>query len=195
MLRLNESPEQIIEEFDVDACAVFYDRKDVYGIDRSVRALSNRVNMVDLSYRSWSYEKRLLKYAKRGFAIGVPGLRREDIELREYLDDGDLGFAEDEYGDNPEECPSKEEYFKSTGLRRLLLAELLRDNAGLFTSQKRKRFLPFESRGDGIGGEYCTSGSQVADFVGSIGDDYGPRVDWLSELSQKYGVWPRPFFA
>ena len=86
VLRLNESPEQIIEEFDVDVCSVYYDGKDVYGIDRSIRAFSTRVNVVDLSYRSWSYEKRLIKYAKRGFAIGVPGLRREDIELREYTD-------------------------------------------------------------------------------------------------------------
>ena len=86
VLRLNESPEQIIEEFDVDVCSVFYDGKDVYGIDRSCRAFSTRVNVVDLSFRSWSYEKRLIKYAKRGFSIGVPGLRREDIELREYLD-------------------------------------------------------------------------------------------------------------
>ena len=85
VLRLNESPEQIIEEFDIDACSVFYDGKDVYGNDRSCRALSTRVNMVDLSYRSWSYEKRLIKYAKRGLAIGVPGLRREDIELRKYI--------------------------------------------------------------------------------------------------------------
>ena len=86
VLRLHDSPEQIIEEFDVDVCSVYYDGKDVYGIDRSCRAFSTRVNLVDLSFRSWSYEKRLIKYAKRGFAIGVPGLRREDIELREYLE-------------------------------------------------------------------------------------------------------------
>lgn len=86
VLRLNESPEQIIEEFDIDVCSVYYDGKNVYGIDRSCRAFSTRVNMIDLSFRSWSYEKRLIKYAKRGFAIGVPGLQREKIELRNYRD-------------------------------------------------------------------------------------------------------------
>ena len=92
-----------------------------------------------------------------------------------------------------EGCPSKEEYFKSTGLRRLLLAELLHDNAGLFTSQKRKRLLPFESRSNKISGRYCTSASEVADFVDSIGgDDYGPTLDWLPVPLQKYGVWEDP---
>ena len=44
-----------------------------------------------------------------------------------------------------EDEPSSEEYFDSTGLRRLLLAEIAQNKMGLFTSSQRKRFLPFET--------------------------------------------------
>ena len=37
------------------------------------------------SRRSYTYETRLIKYAKRGFAIGVPNLREADVQLKKRL--------------------------------------------------------------------------------------------------------------
>ena len=86
-----------------------------------------------------------------------------------------LGFGET-HGDEP----SSEEYFNATGLRRLLLAELAQQKMGLFTSTERKRFLP-------IG-----SANYVANFVSSIGDNYGPPVHWLPKSLRKYGKATNP---
>lgn len=46
---------------------------------RAIRALNGGYNLIDLSRRSYTYETRLLKYARRGFAVAVPGLRKDDI--------------------------------------------------------------------------------------------------------------------
>ena len=74
VLRIYPNIAAILAEFDVDSCALAWDGSDVHATERSNRALVTRVNIVDVAYRSWSFEKRLIKYAKRGFAIGVPGL-------------------------------------------------------------------------------------------------------------------------
>ena len=49
------------------------------------RAFATRVNLAVPSRRSYTYETRLIKYAKRGFAIGVPGLREADVQLKKRL--------------------------------------------------------------------------------------------------------------
>ena len=76
--------------------------------------------------------------------------------------------------------PDAEDYFKATGLRRLLLAEVAQKVMGFFTSAQRKRFLPF------------VSANAVERFVASIGDNYGPDVDWLPKPLQKYGKAANP---
>jgi len=43
-------------------------------------AESARVNVVDLTRRSTTYEQRLIKYAGRGFAVGVANLSLGDVD-------------------------------------------------------------------------------------------------------------------
>ncbi len=62
-------------------CSVFALCAQVWGIPRSVRALQHRVNVVDLSRRSLTYESRLLKYADRGFAIAVTHLDLKQVDF------------------------------------------------------------------------------------------------------------------
>ena len=83
ILRLHVEKEDIVEAFDVDCCGVLYDGSDVLATPRAIAALSTRTNIVDYSRRSWSYEARLIKYARRGFSIGAPKLRRGEVELRD----------------------------------------------------------------------------------------------------------------
>jgi len=47
---------------------------------RCARALKLQFNLVDLSRRSRSYEHRLYKYSKRGFAVAIPGLDMSKID-------------------------------------------------------------------------------------------------------------------
>lgn len=83
ILRLHVEKVDIVEAFDVDCCGVLYDGSDVLATPRAIAALSTRTNVVDYSRRSWSYEARLIKYARRGFSIGAPKLRRGEVELRD----------------------------------------------------------------------------------------------------------------
>lgn len=72
--RLYHSAEHVILGFDLDCCCVAYDGRRVITLPRGLRALETRVNLVDPTRQSMNFEDRLAKYAKRGFAIGVPGL-------------------------------------------------------------------------------------------------------------------------
>lgn len=54
ILRVYPSIASILAEFDVDACALAYDGVTVHATERSHRALTTRVNLVDTAFRSWS---------------------------------------------------------------------------------------------------------------------------------------------
>eukprot|EP00029_Vermamoeba_vermiformis_P008738 TRINITY_DN4171_c0_g1_i1.p1 TRINITY_DN4171_c0_g1~~TRINITY_DN4171_c0_g1_i1.p1 ORF type:complete len:2196 (-),score=786.80 TRINITY_DN4171_c0_g1_i1:32-6574(-) len=84
VLRLYKSPAEILMGFDIDACTVGFDGDKVWGLPRAQRALTKRYNLVDMSRRSLTYEARLYKYAKRGFAVAVPGLDRQLVRADLY---------------------------------------------------------------------------------------------------------------
>lgn len=50
-----------------------YDGSRVFALPRAKRALTKHMNVVDLGRMSQTYEVRLAKYAKRGFAVAIPG--------------------------------------------------------------------------------------------------------------------------
>ena len=47
---------------------------------RSLAAFIRQANTINMTRRSPSYEVRLAKYARRGFEIYFPDLRREDVD-------------------------------------------------------------------------------------------------------------------
>ena len=97
VLSIFRSPVEVILNFDVDCCCVLYDMsaEKVLCLPRSRRSLNTRCNIADTNMRSPSYERRLEKYAERGFAIAVPGLRldrvKEELFNVEYYHDPDTG--------------------------------------------------------------------------------------------------------
>lgn len=84
VLRLYKSPSEILMGFDIDSCCVGFDGTTVWALPRAKRAICKRYNLVDMSRRSLSYEARLYKYSKRGFAVAVPGLQRFLIDPSLY---------------------------------------------------------------------------------------------------------------
>eukprot|EP01119_Soliformovum_irregulare_P013496 TRINITY_DN3598_c0_g1_i1.p1 TRINITY_DN3598_c0_g1~~TRINITY_DN3598_c0_g1_i1.p1 ORF type:complete len:666 (-),score=196.36 TRINITY_DN3598_c0_g1_i1:44-1963(-) len=98
ILRLYKSISEILLGFDLDCVGVAFDGKDVWCLPRCRRAINLRCNIADPSrqtFRTSSYEYRLWKYSKRGFAVAIPGFRREYINPKIYLREfGDLtGFS------------------------------------------------------------------------------------------------------
>ncbi|KIJ65131.1 hypothetical protein HYDPIDRAFT_153095 [Hydnomerulius pinastri MD-312] len=84
VLRLYQSPAEILAGFDVDAPCIAFDGDRVWASPRAVVSLMNQSNTIDVTRRSPSYEVRLAKYAARGFEIHVPTLRRHDIDPTIY---------------------------------------------------------------------------------------------------------------
>lgn len=80
VLRLYKSPAEVLIGFDIDACCVGFDGSTAWVLPRARRAINKGYNLVDMSRRSLTYEIRLFKYSKRGFAVAVPTLNRNLID-------------------------------------------------------------------------------------------------------------------
>jgi hypothetical protein len=84
VLRLYESPAEVLLGFDVDCCCVGFDGERVWALPRAIRAIQYGCNILN-PLHAWpskaSYEYRLVKYALRGYAIAVPGMETVDVDL------------------------------------------------------------------------------------------------------------------
>jgi hypothetical protein len=80
ILRMYKSPAEVLFGFDIDSCTVGYDGNNVWCMPRFQRALTKRYNLVNNSRRSLTYEQRLYKYSKRGFAVAVPSLDKSRVD-------------------------------------------------------------------------------------------------------------------
>jgi hypothetical protein len=87
ILRIYKSPAEILMGFDLDCCTIGYDGKQVWALPRARRAISTRMNLIDVDRQSTTYEVRLFKYAKRGFRVGVPGYDVSKIKNSVLIDD------------------------------------------------------------------------------------------------------------
>eukprot|EP01090_Pellita_catalonica_P000570 TRINITY_DN10390_c0_g1_i2.p1 TRINITY_DN10390_c0_g1~~TRINITY_DN10390_c0_g1_i2.p1 ORF type:complete len:665 (-),score=119.73 TRINITY_DN10390_c0_g1_i2:35-2029(-) len=80
ILKIYKSPAEILLGFDVDCCCFGYDGKKVWAMERSRRSVVKRYNLVNKTRRSATYEKRLIKYAKRCFSVVVPKLKPDELD-------------------------------------------------------------------------------------------------------------------
>ncbi|CAA7269211.1 unnamed protein product [Cyclocybe aegerita] len=106
VLRLYQSPAEILAGFDIDAPCCAYDGSRVWANPRSIVAMMRQCNTVDVTRRSPSYEVRLSKYSNRAFEVYVPTLVRGEIDPTIY----------------------ERSIVKMEGLARLLVLEKLKDN-------------------------------------------------------------------
>ncbi|KAJ3040942.1 hypothetical protein HDV00_010153 [Rhizophlyctis rosea] len=68
ILPVTRSGEELVESFDLDCVAVWWDGENVYASSRALRAFNTRTNFVNLSCISTrNTRKRITKYAARGF--------------------------------------------------------------------------------------------------------------------------------
>uniref|UniRef100_A0A8H7XIV8 Ankyrin repeat protein n=1 Tax=Psilocybe cubensis TaxID=181762 RepID=A0A8H7XIV8_PSICU len=84
VLRLYQSPAEILAGFDIDAPCCAYDGNRVWANPRAVVAMMRQCNTVDMTRRSPSYEVRLSKYSQRFFEVYVPTLERSKIDPTIY---------------------------------------------------------------------------------------------------------------
>lgn len=90
ILKVYRSPAEVLLGFDVDSCCFGYNGGSVFCPLRAQRALNKRYNLVNMTRRSLTYETRLKKYSKRGFAVAVPDLDKARVDpalLRKNMKD------------------------------------------------------------------------------------------------------------
>ena len=128
--RLYDSLGTILNGFDIDCCCFGWDGAHVVCTKRGVNAINTKINIVDLQIRGASYEARLLKYAERAFAIGVPGMDRSKLDsdhLSFTLGEGELEKCP--WSDDPDSLSLSgmgwRKWTDGGGLEKLLLAESL----------------------------------------------------------------------
>lgn len=85
VLRVYDSPAEILLGFDVDCACMGFDGRSVWALPRCIRALRSGTNVLN-PLHAWpnraTYEFRLAKYATRGFAVAVPGL---DVKVEDLM--------------------------------------------------------------------------------------------------------------
>ena len=127
--RLYASVSDILNGFDIDCCCVGYDGQDVLLTPRAALAIRTKVNVVNLQIRGEAYENRLLKYAERAFAIGIPQLK----ENAHKIDRDHIEIQVDEECDvwDSMDGDAWSTWAESTYLERLLIAEHLGKKLGV----------------------------------------------------------------
>ena len=74
ILRRYSCVADVLLQFDIDCCQLAFDGDRLWASPSARRALTSGVILADPEWRSATYESRLLKYARRGYAVAVPGL-------------------------------------------------------------------------------------------------------------------------
>jgi hypothetical protein len=69
ILRCYSNISQILHGFDLGSCSIGYNGHDIYLTSLGYHSFLYGVNLIDGTHRSTTYEKRLIKYLKRGFRI------------------------------------------------------------------------------------------------------------------------------
>ena len=96
ILRLYQTPSEVLHGFDVDSCCLGFDGDDVWMTQRAYFALKNGYNTVNFNRLSPSYELRLAKYGCRGMAIKINNFDIGDIDgdyISEYFTNNRANYS------------------------------------------------------------------------------------------------------
>ncbi len=75
ILRNYQTISEVLHGFDIGSCCLAFDNKKIYSTSLGIFAIRYGYNIVDMSMRSTTYEKRLSKYFDRGFGIIFPKMQ------------------------------------------------------------------------------------------------------------------------
>jgi len=177
VLRSYGCPLEVLLGFDVDCCCVGFDGERPLFSGRAAVAITARRNVVDLTRRSPTYEKRLLKYVRRGFGVLVPGFDPQTVrqyKLSKLVKYGSMNSL--------------------PGMPRLLVAEA-DSRKGIIDAKREARALSATRRLFEVEDK---AGGSERDMVEALMSDYGIVPAWhllrRDELSRILGAG-RSLFA
>ncbi len=82
ILRRYSHPSEVLHSFDLGSCQLAYDGKEVFTTSAGLLAIFMGINVVDMTRRRRTYERRLSKYSDRGFGIVFPNLSPASLEKK-----------------------------------------------------------------------------------------------------------------
>jgi ankyrin repeat protein len=85
ILRNFKTLPEILLSFDINICSFGYDGENIWCSPRSCYAMTRAVNTVNVTKKSPSYEYRLTKYGKRGYAVYIPNFTEDNLNEQIYL--------------------------------------------------------------------------------------------------------------
>jgi flagellar biosynthesis GTPase FlhF len=93
VLRYYSSISEVLHGFDIGSACVAWDGRKYYSTSMGIYAFRHSLNIVDMSLRSGTYEKRLNKYINRGYGVILPHLKIVKCFRGEYLSIINLGIV------------------------------------------------------------------------------------------------------
>lgn len=72
VLRHYRNPAEVVLGFDIDSCRILMHQGQIWYTESFLHAVKHATNFVSLKRASTTYNKRLIKYWKRGFSIYIP---------------------------------------------------------------------------------------------------------------------------
>ncbi len=92
ILRLYTTPEEVLLGFDLDSVKVAYDGKRIIMFPSCQRSILHQYNLANGDqqiFRTGTFERRLVKYQKRGFRIRVPSFSWNCFPSKVFMDEYD----------------------------------------------------------------------------------------------------------
>ena len=185
VLRLYNSPSEILHGFDVDCCSVGFDGESIWITQRALYSIMKGYNTVNFDRLSPSYEVRLIKYATRGMKVHIPNFDTNKI-YTEVLDEFHQRVTMDEY--NNQKTGDRYSFIKNMkGIDRLIYLEY-RLNLYNYNSRSiaaiSNIFKNFSDYSRNSGGRIYSNGSgnmieEIIEYLIASKDDY-------KEASEKY---------
>ncbi len=88
---------EILHVFDIGSCSIGFDGHQLYVTEIGHLAMTMKINVIDLTKRSATYEKRLVKYFDRGFSIVLPNFKISELAELKRVILGELEFYVRDY--------------------------------------------------------------------------------------------------
>ena len=82
ILRRYSHPSEVLHSFDLGSCQLAYDGTDVFTTSVGLLAIKMGINIIDMTRRRRTYERRLSKYFDRGLGIVFPNLSPVSLEKK-----------------------------------------------------------------------------------------------------------------
>jgi hypothetical protein len=101
--------DEILENFDIRACAIAYFHGRIYWLKGALKDIKyKKINFITIRRESYTSYLRIIKYVKKGFTVSTGNMLLTSIQMLQFLLDG-RGSNKEELFSNTQFEPSREE--------------------------------------------------------------------------------------